>query len=377
MNWNLPARPWVLHAAPVLGGVTDRWIDAQAARTDRYDSRLLGGAILAGVSRKPYWLPATDRRDLMVAHQLMGPSRGMTGAWLAAPFRRRRPSLIHAHYGQVAAEHRHLARALDVPLVASFYGYDATKTVYRTDPRWRRQYARLFAEAAAVVVEGPALAARVAYLGCRADKLHVVRLAADAEGLRDCRFPKSDHFLVVAAGRLIEKKGFDIAISAFAAAFKGTSDARLLITGGGPLEAELQALAEARGISDQVTWGGRLPFAEFMGSMSRAHLAVYPSRTAADGDSEGGAPVTLVEAQWLGVPSLVSDHDDLPFVAAPLGSIVLPSDDVPRWAEALRSLYSDEARLNRMALEAETFVREQHAPDRTLAAREDVYDRLL
>ncbi|MEJ7753215.1 MAG: glycosyltransferase, partial [Candidatus Limnocylindrales bacterium] len=202
------------------------------------------------------------------------------------------------------------------------------------------------------------MASRVESLGCPADKLRVVRIAADQEGLERVRRDKAEHFLAVAAGRLIEKKGFDTAVRAFARALRGERDARLLITGGGELEPELRRLAAAEGITDQVVWGSRLPFVEFMGSIARSHIGLYPSRTAASGDSEGGAPVTLIEAQWLGVPSLVSDHDDLPFVAAPKGSEVLPALDVERWAEALRALYLDPARLDVMAREAERFARE-------------------
>ncbi|MEJ7784520.1 MAG: glycosyltransferase [Solirubrobacteraceae bacterium] len=377
MSWVLPDERWVLHAAPVLGNITDRWIDLQARGTDRYASRLLGGSVAAGAQREPYWLVAEDRLDLRLAHGWMGRSRGLTGAWLALPLRHRPPALVHAHYGPVAAEHRHLSRRLGSPLVASFYGYDATKAVYRTDRRWRRQYERLFAEAAAIVVEGPALASRVEHLGCPAAKIHVVRLFADAAALEDCKAPKADDFLVVAAGRLIEKKGFDTAIRAFARSLGGRSDARLLVTGGGPLEDSLRRLAASEGIHDQVIWGARLPFREFMRTIASAHLGVYPSRTAADGDSEGGAPVTLIEAQWLGVPSLVSDHDDLPFVAAPEGSVVLPALDVEPWAEALEGLYRDSARLAGMAHSAEAFACANHSPARNVAAREAVYGTVI
>ena len=97
-------------------------------------------------------------------------------------------------------------------------------------------------------------------------------------------------------------------------------------------------------------------------------------RRAHDGDSEGGAPVTLIEAQWLSVPSIVSDHDDLPFVAAPEGSIVLPSEPVEAWADALRMLYESPDRLEAMGAAAAAFVRAHHTPAANVAARELVYD---
>ena len=369
----LPAGRWVLHAAPVLGGLTDRWIDLQARQGDRYESRLLGARAAPGAERRDHWLPASDTAGLRVGYRLLYPSRGISLVPAAVRLRARAPSVVHAHYGDVAALHRPFARALERPLVASFYGYDATKDVYRTR-RWRRAYARLFQDASAVIVEGPAMAERLEGLGCPAGKVRVVRMPADAGALEGCRRPRDDRFLVAAAGRFIEKKGFDVAIRAFARALRDRADAHLMLLGGGELEAELRAIAAAEGIDGQVSWHDRLPFEEFMGELSRARLALYPSRTAASGDSEGGAPVTLIEAQWLGVPSLLSEHDDLPFVGAPEGSIRLPAADVEGWAEALESLYRDPAALERMSAAAAAFARENHRPEMNLAAREAVYD---
>jgi colanic acid/amylovoran biosynthesis glycosyltransferase len=40
---------------------------------------------------------------------------------------------------------------------------------------------------------------------------------------------------------------------------------------------------------------------------------VVPSLTARDGDSEGGAPTMIAEAQIMGTPMIASDHADIPF----------------------------------------------------------------
>ena len=218
------------------------------------------------------------------------------------------------------------------------------------------------------------MASRVAALGCPQASLQVVRLPADAAGLEKCVRPKADTFRVVVAGRFVEKKGFDTAIRAFILALKGRPDAELLIIGGGELEAEYRRLVAEGGIEAQVSWAGRLPFADFMSRVATAHVGLFPSRTAVDGDSEGGAPVTLIESQWLGVPSIVSDHDDLPFVTAPTGGIVLPALDVAQWAEALSSLYHDSTKLEHMSHAARNFAKTHHSPQANAQARERIYD---
>lgn len=373
MNSSLPSGRWVLHAAPLLGGITDRWIDHQASLADRYESRLLGGVVADGAHRQRHWVVTDRRPDTRLAWHWLEKSRGATGICLARWLRGDGPAVVHGHYGTLAAQLRQFSRRLDAPLVASFYGYDATNAELQTHRRWRRQYRHLFEHVAAVIVEGPAMAARVDALGCPAERIHVVRLPADADGLASCRRPKADRFLAVAAGRFIEKKGFDTAISAFARALRG-KDAQLLMIGGGELESSLRALANAEGIAEQVVWGGRLSFGEFMAGISTAHVGLYPSRTATTGDSEGGAPVTLIEAQWLGVPSIVSDHDDLGFVSAPAGAFVLPALDIGAWAEAIAAAYEDRAALERMGQAAETFAKDNHAPIMNLLQREAVYD---
>jgi colanic acid/amylovoran biosynthesis glycosyltransferase len=372
--WTPPDGPWILHSAPQLGNLTDRWIAFQSEPTPRYDTRLLGRELVPGVAPEPNWLVARERTDLWLAHKATFKSRGLSSRWLARPFESSPPAAVHVHYAPLAAFQRRLAAGLNAPLVVSFYGYDATERRFVEDRRWHRRYRRLFDAASAVIVEGPAMAARVQALGCPAERLHVIRLPADARSLEHCDGPKADGFLCVLAGRFIEKKGFDVGIRAFARGLSDRPDAGLLIIGGGELEPELRRLVAELGISDRVRWGGRMPFREFMTEIGRAHVGLYPSRTASSGDSEGGAPVTLIEAQWLGVPSLVSDHDDLPFVAAPEGSVILSPTAIDAWAEALRELAGSPERLERMGAAARQHARAHHSPEENVRQREAVYD---
>jgi colanic acid/amylovoran/stewartan biosynthesis glycosyltransferase WcaL/AmsK/CpsK len=372
-SWVLPQAPWILHSTIHLGNLTDRWIPLQSAPSQRYETRLLGREVAPEAVRAANWLVARDRLDLWLAHKATFRSAGLSSRWLARPFEGSPPAVLHVHYGPLAALQVRLARRMRVPLVASFYGYDATERRFIEDRRWRRRYGRLFDSTQAVIVEGPAMAARVQALGCPAEKLHVVRLPADAESLRHCERPKAAGFLCVLAGRFIEKKGFDVGIRAFARGLADRPDARLLIIGGGELEPELRGIVAELGIAGRVRWGGRMPFREFMTEIGRANLGLYPSRTASSGDSEGGAPVTLIEAQWLGVPSLVSDHDDLPFVAAPEGTVILAPTAIDAWAETLRELSGSPARLERMGAAARQYARTYHSPEENVRQREAVY----
>jgi colanic acid/amylovoran biosynthesis glycosyltransferase len=370
-----PSSPWVLHVNYVLGALTERWIDSQVLGAARYRARLLGRDSAPGAVRQPYWILSRDSLPLWTAHRALGATGGRSGRLLAAQIPNPGPDVVHAHFGPVGWAHRRLANALNAPLVVAFYGADASAAPYATSRRWGRRYEALFADAAAFAVEGPAMAARLEALGCPASKLAVTRLPADEASLEGIAWnPPTDRFRVVAGGRFEEKKGFDTAIRAFATGLGNVAEAELLLIGGGAMESDLRSLAAEYGVRDRVAFSGPKPHAEFMAALAGGHVAIFPSRTAADGAGEGGAPVTLVEARWIGIPTVVSTHDDLPFVAPEESAVQLPPTDAVAWAEALRELHGNRAELKRLARAGRRHARGHHSLARNVEGRERLYD---
>jgi colanic acid/amylovoran biosynthesis glycosyltransferase len=90
---------------------------------------------------------------------------------------------------------------------------------------------------------------------------------------------------------------------------------------------------------------GFLSHSEMLDEMNRADLFIQPSVTAADGDSEGGAPTTILEAQACGLPVLATEHADIPNVVVPERSALLaPERDVDALLAHLRSLLKEQDR---------------------------------
>ena len=56
------------------------------------------------------------------------------------------------------------------------------------------------------------------------------------------------------------------------------------------------------------------PHAEVISRLAAAAVLIHPSVTATDGDSEGGAPTILLEAQAIGTPIVTTRHADIPHV---------------------------------------------------------------
>lgn len=373
---SLPRAPWVLHATLFMDPAVDAFVEVLARSTKRFDGRLLGVRVVGEGARRPYWIVASDSTRFYAEYRGVLATGGVGSTLLAREFAASPPAAVHGHFGTVASNLGAFARRLDAPLFGSFYGYDASQASIIERRRWRIRYARLFRETSGILVEGPAMGRRVESLGCPPDRIEVIRLPVNEDEIARCTRREPDDFVVVAAGRLVEKKGFDTAIKAFARAFRGTRDARLVIVGGGPLEDDLKRLAAAERVPEQVTWRGRLPFVEYNDAAAAASVAVFPSRRAADGDAEGGAPVTLIELQWLGVPAVVSDHDDLPFAAAP-ELPVLPALDVDAWAEQLRALYDAPGELARLGEAGARFVHEHNAIAGNRERREELYARAI
>ena len=134
--------------------------------------------------------------------------------------------------------------------------------------------------------------------------------------------------LIVAVGRLVDQKAFDVAIRAFARA--DLPGARLAILGEGPRAADLRALAARLGVAERVDFPGYV--AEVRPWLDRARLLLLTSRY------EGYGAV-IVEALAAGRPVVATRctpaADEL--LADPARGIVVPVDDVDALARALEA----------------------------------------
>ncbi|MES2494967.1 MAG: glycosyltransferase family 4 protein [Pseudomonadota bacterium] len=92
---------------------------------------------------------------------------------------------------------------------------------------------------------------------------------------------------VLGVGRLIERKGFDRLIEAFARVAPNHPGYRLRIVGRGPQEDSLKAMAAGSGVADRIDFAGAVDDAELTGLYRRCTLFAMPNRTLADGDTEG------------------------------------------------------------------------------------------
>jgi colanic acid/amylovoran biosynthesis glycosyltransferase len=319
------------------------------------------------------------------------PARG-TAAWAAAAVRRRlrggEPHLegiltdagvkvVHAHYGPTACQVLDVCVRADLPLVTSFYGYDASMVGVLHE--FEERYRSLFARGAAFLVEGSAMKQKLVALGCPPHKLHLQRIAIDP-----ARYPfrlrarsAQGTVTILQCGRMVPKKGYDLALRALAEARRRDPGLRLRILGDGPERESLTALISELGLDEAVTLLGRGPRTLFLEELARADLYLQPSRVGPDGDSEGGAPTTLLEAQASGLPVLSSRHADIPeIVREGESALLVEEEDVAGLAEALLSLARSPERWPGMGRAGRAHVEAHHDVRKLASALEALYGTL-
>jgi glycosyltransferase involved in cell wall biosynthesis len=163
--------------------------------------------------------------------------------------------------------------------------------------------ARHFADALGGTIEVCSIAPGVASLG-------VVRSPESFVG-----YPRK----IIALGRLVHDKGFDLAIRAMTSL---RTQARLVVVGDGPDRPELESLAAALELGDVVEFAGKLDDQELGRTLSGAYAALVPSRHL---ELFG---MVAAEFALCGLPVIASNVGGLPEVVADgvTGYVVAPEN---------------------------------------------------
>jgi colanic acid/amylovoran biosynthesis glycosyltransferase len=147
---------------------------------------------------------------------------------------------------------------------------------------------------------------------------------------RPARDGSAEPVTIVSVGRLVEKKGYDLLLDAFAG-LPPQLNWRFVHIGGGDLSAKLKAQSEKLGLSDQIEWRGSRNQSEVIEALREADFFVLPSRIASDGDRDG-LPNVLMEAASQELPVLSTSVSSIPeFIEdGKQGVLVAPEVDALR-----------------------------------------------
>jgi sugar transferase (PEP-CTERM/EpsH1 system associated) len=309
-------------------------------------------------------------------HDLAVPSgtRPSTVWAIARLLRRARPDLVRC-YNVEALFHAVPAAALARRPVLYYNGGRVLPEVPRRVrlERWAGRRAR-----AIVVPSRDLMDYMVREVGLPARAFRVIENGVDLERFRPER-PSADQRaalglppqgpLIGAVGRLATQKDYPTLLEAFAATLATVPEARLVIAGGGPLRAELEARAAALGLADRVSFLG--PRAD-MPALYQA-LDVFVSTSRWEGLSN-----VLLEAMATGLPAVATRVEGVARVITEEqdGLIVAPGDRAATSAALVRVL-REPGLAARLGAAARAKVQREFSLPRMVAEYEALYDELL
>jgi rhamnosyl/mannosyltransferase len=207
------------------------------------------------------------------------------------------------------------------------------------------------ARADAIVVSGQAMISGCDLLAPHAHKCEVLPYGIDLSAWRDldaddkeavARLQQDSPRQIVALGRLVEYKGFDVLIRAMSGV-----DGQATIIGDGPLRADLERLAEDCGVSDSVHFAGRAEQRSIKVMLHAARAFALPSVTEAEAFG-----LVQIEAMACGLPIVnTSLPTTVPEVARDgMEALTVPPRDVRALADALNRILDDSALADRLGI---------------------------
>ncbi|HMG86788.1 MAG TPA: glycosyltransferase [Terracidiphilus sp.] len=227
--------------------------------------------------------------------------------------------VLHSHFGNTGWVDRKLARKLGVRHVTTFYGLDVNH-LPTVDPSWKTRYLDLFASVDRILCEGPHMAGCITALGCPEEKVQVHHLGVRVQEIayRPRLWKRAEPLSVLIASTFREKKGIPDAIDALGVLNREIA-VDLTLVGDATHEENSQnekrwifEALDRNGLRSRTRLPGYLSYAELMREAYSHHVFMASSVTADDGDTEGGAPVSILHMAASGMPIVATRHCDIP-----------------------------------------------------------------
>ena len=237
---------------------------------------------------------------------------------------------------------------------------------------------RTLARAQRIIVSHPTLVSASPFLAAHTEKCAVVPFGIDVpywteldsaqrrrvEELRS-RYPR----LVIATGRLVPYKGFDVLIEALRRV-----DATAVIVGEGPLRPDLLRLAQQRGVADRLILAGMLSRDDLKVHLHAARLYAFPSVSAAETFG-----IVQIEAMAAGLPIVNTDlPTGVPHVARHgHEALTVPPHDPAALAAAISQLLADRELSQRFGAAGRRRAMTDYDLENFVRRVEEVYDQAV
>ncbi|MEM1109251.1 MAG: glycosyltransferase [Planctomycetota bacterium] len=274
---------------------------------------------------------------------------------------RTKPKAILCHFGYSALRVLPEASRLSIPVIAHFHGLDLSSGLRN---RWYRdsllKYLDRFAQ---IVTVGSHQKTWILEQGIAPEKVHLIpcgvpvaEFTPPPETLEEKT--NTESFAFVLTSRLVDWKGVDYSLKAFAEVAERHAAVRLHIIGDGEETENLKALANELNVADRVVFHGSQPPEFVHEQMRRSHAFLQHSLDHHTGWNEGFG-VSITEASSTELPVVVTRCGGIPdqVVDGETGFIV-PQRDVSAMAAAMGRLVEDRALARRLGVTGRKHVSE-------------------
>jgi glycosyltransferase involved in cell wall biosynthesis len=255
--------------------------------------------------------------------------------------------LVHAHFALDGVLALPIVRRLQVPLVVTLHGYDVTVSdevlsKSRTGRLYLKRRRQMWQQASLFLCVSEFIKRAALKSGFPEAKLRTHYIGVDRSDF-SATITAAEPGTVLFVGRLVEKKGCDLLIQAMATVQQRVPFAELTVVGDGPLRTSLENLAKALRVRCKFT--GAAPSTLVKQLLRQTSVVCVPSRTAANGDSEG-LPIVALEAQSMGLPVVGTYHAGIPeaVVHGQTGLLAAEGDTATLAANLLLLLENDKLR---------------------------------
>ncbi len=245
---------------------------------------------------------------------------------------------LHAHFMTVASHTVHIAHLLTgLPYTVTAHAKD----IYRHTVDWDLA-TTVSRSASAVVTVCDAnldhLRANLTDPGCEVVRVYNGLAPQPPPG----DWEERDRGLVLAVGRLVEKKGFEDLLEAMNRPELSRADVRCVIVGDGDRRTALEQRSRELGLGSRVTFTGALTQDEVGRWLRRARVLAAPCRVGGDGNQDA-LPTVLLEALGAGLPVVSTPIAGIPeIIEHGTEGFLVPPSDPTALADALRTLLDDD-----------------------------------
>jgi glycosyltransferase involved in cell wall biosynthesis len=288
--------------------LTSKLIDSHFTKTDI--NRLIYYKEANNISQK--W--NTVKRILELKGNRFAATSSQNNFW-TKNLKNNRPELIHAHYGPGGLMILNTVQNLDIPLITTFHGYDASALL--RNKAYVNSLNLLF-KYSYIITVSEFMKKRLLSYGAPKNRIIAHYIGTDLNKFKfhshkslAKKTQEGEKLNFLQVSNFVDKKGHKYTIQAFNLFLKEYPNAQLTFGGDGVTKQESENLVRSLGIEEKIRFLGAINPDEVTECMQNSDLFLHHSITDETGCEEG-IPTVLMEAMASGIPVVSSYHAGIP-----------------------------------------------------------------